>query len=162
MGRQDSRKKLLQGSSLANSLSGKLPTPASITKENNNIHQSVAKEDIVSAEAPTQVETTIVESSTDEVVVETPVTKEDKPKKKAKKKIAKNPFIKKVVNKTRTVTIRADLDDMLTDLFTDPETDKKIVGAKGEMSKLISNALRREFVAMGVADESLLDEIEEY
>lgn len=162
MGRQDSRKKLLQGSSLANSLSGKLPTPASITKENNSIHQSVAKEDVVSAEVPMQVETTI-ESSTEEVAVETAlVTKEEKPKKKTKKKITKNPFIKKVVNKTRTVTIRADLDDMLTDLFTDPETDKKIVGAKGEMSKLISNALRREFVAMGVADESLLDEIEEY
>lgn len=156
MGRAKSKNRIQMSQSLSNSLSEKLPEPVSVIEENNQVQEAAKPTPIPVVEKAEEVVSVVETPKQEEVIVE------EKPKKKVKRKSNSSPFIKKSPNKSRTVTIRADLDDILTELFTDPDTGKKISGAKGEMSKLISNALRREFVAMGVADESLLDEIEEY
>lgn len=92
------------------------------------------------------------------VVEEPPVVKPKKTKKPP------TPFLDIETKETarRTFVISKELDDILDSLVINKKTGRRITGRKGVLSKLMNNALIREFVEIGLLDESSLDELESY
>lgn len=90
--------------------------------------------------------------------------KKEEPKKEAAPQEIARPFqpitIRKSVN--RNFIIDEMVSEALDSIVTDKRTKKKLPGTKGLIKKIVSNALLKELVYMGVLDQSELDNLESY
>lgn len=127
-------------------------------------------DDMLNEELPEETLGSIVEASEDETIFDLdslPKRKEaevvePKPVKKTKRKEATIPFLDFEARETvrKTFVIDKEIDDVLNSLVIDRKTGRRLPGRKGILSKIVNNALIKEFVELQLLDESALEDLE--